>query len=108
MNKSNRSREKKQIDSIFDSYFLLNGAPVDKSVSFEDASIGNEVANEINKLMNELPEVIEAKDLMTEEELKEHFSDFAKDIAKQVKFSMLNKIPDIVDEVTNELLSTSR
>ena len=45
---------------------------------------------------------------MTEEELKEHFSDFAKDIAKQVKTSMLKKIPDIVDEVTNELLSPGR
>ena len=104
----NQNKEKNQFDNIFESYFLLNGSPVDKEVAFEDDSIGNKVANEINKLMNQLPEVIEAKDLMTEEELKEHFSDFAKDIAKQVKTSMLKKIPDIVDEVTNELLSPGR
>ena len=88
------------MNKILEEYILQNTPP--KAAA--DASIIEIIADEVNETLNNLPEVKLASEVLNEDELKELFSPFAKEIVFNVYDKMQEHVKNLVEAQIDDAL----
>lgn len=88
------------MNKILEEYILQNTPP--KAAA--DASIIEIIADEVNETLNNLPEVKLASEVLNEDELKELFSPFAKEIVFNVYGKMQEHVKNLVEAQIDDAL----
>ena len=93
---NNMSKENR----IFEEYFRQNNKE-----KFEETPFGQIVVDEINKAVNDLPEIRLAADTLSEQETQDLGRQVARTVLQQVRAKMVETLPEMVEEILNQVMS---
>lgn len=80
--------------------YILSNAPKPP----EDVSIIEIIADEVNRVLNDLPEIKLASEVLSEDELKELFSPLAKQVVTKVRGQIEEEIKKLVEVTVSDEL----
>tara|TARA_B100000073_G_C23724359_1_gene568737 strand:+ start:265 stop:594 length:330 start_codon:yes stop_codon:yes gene_type:complete len=72
---------------------------------FEETPFGQIVVDEINKAVNDLPEIRLAADTLSEQETQDLGRQVARTVLQQVRAKMVETLPEMVEEILNQVMS---
>ena len=73
--------------------------------NFEDTPFGQIVADEVNKVVNNLPEIKFASSILSEQETQELGREVAVSVLNQVRNKMVEDLPGMVEEILQNVLA---
>ncbi len=89
------------MNKILEEYILKNTPQPPKDVSIIEI-----IADEVNRVLNDLPEIKLASEVLSEDELKDLFSPLAKQVVTNVYGQMEQNIKNLVEmEVDNKVVA---
>jgi hypothetical protein len=97
-----------KVRGSFEVHKIHNGkcTPVrDIKEKFEETPFGQIVVDEINKAVNDLPEIRLAAHTLSEQETQDLGRQVARTVLQQVRAKMVETLPEMVEEILNQVMS---